>query len=1062
MFISPSLMLINTYKPNIVEIPEVYNAKRVSENKDYKISIDPTIYAYEDVNKQTLASINSISIVVTFDHVLKSYEIHQLEQQGIKFERVMGKIVHFDKMYVARISDTSVLRVLSSYNAIRVASGENKKIPTIDSSVKSIGAQDTWQYLKDANGNKITGKGQTIAVIDTGITWQHPTFWKPGENSYNILENNSKYYVDLNNNHIIDNNEGPIAWIDNDGNSNSVNLKYEYMFIDANNNGVCDLAQGERWLVGNDENENGYMDFNNETVKVLTTCKIKAIWDQYENKFYIRGVNLTSIANTETDDIGHGTHVASTIAGGQINYTKYVGIAPDADIIMIKSDLTTSKIIEGMYYAILNDARVINMSFCGFWGFLDGTDPEDQAISLAFLLNNTISVVATGNLRTYSKHGMTTVDDQASLSFSVGSSSVVGAIVFLTRGNGTYTVTLKDPDGNTYQVGDLGLEQDISEINEDSIRTYLISDFSYRKTSTFTIALINSNHYIKRGTWEVIFTADNNTKSPQVIHAYAWDFTWSGTGLRMASGISNDYTVGAPATADQAIAVSAYSDYSGNFFSASGVGPRIDGLQKPEISAPGEYITAASNTVGKWSTKSGTSMATPHITGVVALLRQASQYNSSMEIRQYLLNYTTRDAHTGNVPNNLWGYGKVNVFKSSAFLRDFNMKSLKPDEWRGLDPQISSDDLIAPQDIDIKQVYVYHNRTHMIWRVDTYANINLTSTSSDIFRIYIDTDFNNHTGSAKGYSYQIAINSTNAYLYQWDSDWILKQGTIKYNVVNNSLIVSILQSDISIHNKMDYEITTYDGYFGDSTGRVYYNSPWIPIAYSATLVINSENNIVNVSFYDRDSSYPEIIATALWTCTASTHEWTQTIQPNSNTFSFELSPIDTDLFTILLHIKIIDQDKGIGELPVIAARYLFPVSLQISARINESVIFIPIFGTGKVTGNVNISDPTMVNEVYLCFNHGDKWENTTIEIGKSVNFEISVTTWQDGNYTVYVSVETKNSDYISLKIGTIEIIHESPIRIISLFGAVIIGAYLIISYVRNRTKKVDQVPDTLR
>jgi len=90
--------------------------------------------------------------------------------------------------------------------------------------------------------------------------------------------------------------------------------------------------------------------------------------------------------------ISHGTHVAGTIAAAN-DGEGVIGIAPDAKLILVKvlSDKTGSgpwsSIINGIYYAAVNDADVINMSLGGELptrDFIDdnGTpdDPSDDML----------------------------------------------------------------------------------------------------------------------------------------------------------------------------------------------------------------------------------------------------------------------------------------------------------------------------------------------------------------------------------------------------------------------------------------------------------------------------------------------------------------------------------------------------------------------------------------------------------------------------------------------------------------------------------------------------------
>lgn len=95
---------------------------------------------------------------------------------------------------------------------------------------------------------------------------------------------------------------------------------------------------------------------------------------------------------------GHGTSVAGVIAAAW-DGTGTIGIAPDVTLLVIKAEcnsdgefLRTSDLVFGLYYAIEQDADVVNMSF----GTLDYFNPFRAATQLA-VDSDIICVAAAGN-----------------------------------------------------------------------------------------------------------------------------------------------------------------------------------------------------------------------------------------------------------------------------------------------------------------------------------------------------------------------------------------------------------------------------------------------------------------------------------------------------------------------------------------------------------------------------------------------------------------------------------------------------------------------------------------
>jgi subtilisin family serine protease len=138
------------------------------------------------------------------------------------------------------------------------------------------------------------------------------------------------------------------------------------------------------------------------------------------------------------------------------------------------------------------------------------------------------------------------------------------------------------------------------------------------------------------------------------------------------SGSSCSSVFDPPAIYDSSVSVGA-TNSSNQISSFSSRGPvTIDGSNrlKPDISAPGENIRGAFPGGGYQSGWSGTSMATPHIAGGVALLWQAkpaliADINGTERLLTRAAVHLKSTQNCGGsgqrIPNNTFGWGIVNL-----------------------------------------------------------------------------------------------------------------------------------------------------------------------------------------------------------------------------------------------------------------------------------------------------------------------------------------------------------------------------------------------------------------
>ncbi len=113
-----------------------------------------------------------------------------------------------------------------------------------------------------------------------------------------------------------------------------------------------------------------------------------------------------------------------------------------------------------------------------------------------------------------------------------------------------------------------------------------------------------------------------------------------------------DTTVGTPADADSVISVGAV-DSLGVVQSFSSRGPTADGRIKPEVCARGRSTRWAQAWTGTYGSANGTSLATPLVASLAALLKEAHPGWTGYDVRQALIATATRSA----TPDNAYGYG---------------------------------------------------------------------------------------------------------------------------------------------------------------------------------------------------------------------------------------------------------------------------------------------------------------------------------------------------------------------------------------------------------------------
>ena len=141
-------------------------------------------------------------------------------------------------------------------------------------------------------------------------------------------------------------------------------------------------------------------------------------------------------------------------------------------------------------------------------------------------------------------------------------------------------------------------------------------------------------------------------------------------------------TVTVPGTASKVITVGSFNSRTDVVSTFSGEGDVDGGIIKPDLLAPGEEIVSYLPG-GSTGALTGTSMATPHVTGVCSLLMQwgivegNDLFLYSQKVKSVLIEYARRNPQY-TYPNNSRGYGfldlsKLNLLSISQNNQDYGL-----------------------------------------------------------------------------------------------------------------------------------------------------------------------------------------------------------------------------------------------------------------------------------------------------------------------------------------------------------------------------------------------------
>ncbi len=463
----------------------------------------------------------------------------------------------------------------------------------------------------------------------------------------------------------------------------------------------------------------------------LTTSRVRAAWDQFRQvgpgpaafsygaEFDTPSELMTAQADTANiySYATHGSHVAG-IAGGGGAGTIYRGMAFDAQYLFCTFLVDAAAVLDAYAWmkAIADQDQkrlVVNMSWGLYWmGTLDGNSLISQAID-QYSLDGVVFCNSGGNngdINFHLKRDFTGDTLRSRIEFypysahpkmwgqsitmwgEEGESFKSGFyVVDATNQTVAQTPWYNTTDQQPYLDSLMVIGTDTVFFNLTAEAAHPLNGrphFRVRVKNTsaaLRIALMSTATQGRVHFWNV-------TELSNDVGNWGMNFMSGGPGGIWTNG-DKQYGISEPACTESLITVAAYSsEYflsggivtGGAIATFSSFGPTMDERMKPDITAPGVSVgsSISSFTDNNFSAIltvpfqgsdypfarfSGTSMSSPAVTGIVALLLEADPTLTAAEVKDLIKTTARTDIHTGTIPtggSTRWGMGKVNAYRA--------------------------------------------------------------------------------------------------------------------------------------------------------------------------------------------------------------------------------------------------------------------------------------------------------------------------------------------------------------------------------------------------------------
>ncbi len=376
------------------------------------------------------------------------------------------------------------------------------------------------------------------------------------------------------------------------------------------------------------------------------------------------------LAPLSVDVSGHGTGVLAIAAGNN-------GVAYESGILAVKLGTPksdgfprTTELMLGLDYVLKKALEyrmpvAVNISFGNTYGSHTGTSLLETYIDDMSNLWKSSICVGSGNEGAAAGHtsGRLTNTQIQNTEFVIASYESSLSLQIWKNYADSFQIYLIHPGGSI--IGPLYERPPAQRyrIQNTDLLIYYGEPGPYSVDQEIYIEFIPTRDYIDSGVWNVRLVPERIVDG-----TYQMWFPSSaaiGSATRFLNPReSNTLTI--PSTASKVITVGAYNGATGAYADFSGRGAAANSLQKPTLVAPGVDIQTAAPD-GRYVSQTGTSFATPFVTGAAALLMQygivdgEDPFLYGEKVKAYLQRGARPLPGFSMYPNNQVGYGALCV-----------------------------------------------------------------------------------------------------------------------------------------------------------------------------------------------------------------------------------------------------------------------------------------------------------------------------------------------------------------------------------------------------------------